>query len=212
MTARRPTPVLTTVLVLVTLVGVIAAGTLAWYWWQRSGPAPDGVTVEAGVVFGDGDRTIDLYLDPACPACRALELHQGDQLAQLADSGDFRVRYHVVGLLDGSTPDDYATRAANAAYCAHDAGFLREYLKSLADTTDPSAGTSDDELVAAGTAAGIDGAAAESFADCVGEGTYEGFVRRSADRAHDEGVTGLPTILVDGEAGSIPAPTTEDQG
>ncbi|MEV0343888.1 thioredoxin domain-containing protein [Nocardia sp. NPDC050713] len=88
---------------------------------------PDGV-----VVLGKPGtpKTIDVFEDPLCPACGALERVYGQELAQQLDEGKLAVRYHYVNFLDPkSSSEDYSTRAIAANECVAEAGNGPSYAK-----------------------------------------------------------------------------------
>ncbi len=88
---------------------------------------PDGVVVvgKPGV-----STTVDVYEDPLCPACGALERVYGQELAQQLDEGKLAVRYHYVNFLDPkSSSKDYSTRAIAATECVAEAGNGPVYSK-----------------------------------------------------------------------------------
>ncbi|WP_431971046.1 DsbA family protein [Nocardia sp. bgisy134] len=88
---------------------------------------PDGIVVlgKPGV-----PTAIDVYEDPLCPACGALERVYGQELAQQLDEGKLTVRYHYVNFLDPkSSSKDYSTRAVAATECVAEAGNGPVYSK-----------------------------------------------------------------------------------
>jgi protein-disulfide isomerase len=163
-----------------------------------AGPRPQAVTLDGGVSLGrDSARVvIDLYEDPQCPSCRQFEIEAGPALADWVDSGLARVRYHVVSFLDRASTNRFSSRAANAMYCAADAGaFLRFHDLIYANQPpEGGAGQTDDQLVALGTRAGI---SSDAFGQCVRTGRYADFVARITDKSSKDGVLGTPTVLVD---------------
>ena len=109
-TARKRTPVLNALLVLCLVVVLAGAGVLGLHWWREQGPSPSGATDDGGVAFGPvtASTVVDLYLDPVCPSCRALVAREESQVDALLATGA-RVRYHVVGFLDGESRDSRPT-------------------------------------------------------------------------------------------------------
>lgn len=80
-------------------------------------------TIDAGgtitVSYNDPPLTIDIYEDPICPYCGALERQYGQQIAQAVDEGKLGVRYHLLTFLDGSSGSgSYSSRASAALMCA----------------------------------------------------------------------------------------------
>ncbi len=153
--------------------------------------------------------TIDVYEDYLCPACRAFEEDAGDELDQLAAEGEALVRYRPVAILDRLSADDYSTRAANAAAVVADAAGVDAFLEfsDLLFANQPAEGgpgLSDQELVSLAARAGATGADVETGIRGLRFGDW---VARVTDQASQEGLTGTPTVLVNGEA--LAAPTAE---
>jgi len=158
-----------------------------------AGAVDDG----SGIAFGTGPSTVDIYEDFMCPHCKEFEESSGGAMDQLGSQGRARVVYHPIAILDGASTTDYSTRSAAAAGCAADSGKFREYARALFDRqpAEGSAGLSDDELVQIGTSIGLD---ESTFGQCVRDGTYESWVQHVTDAASAAGVTGTPTIKVNG--------------
>jgi protein-disulfide isomerase len=160
-------------------------------------PRPAGVAeVGAGVTVGTaaaGAPVIDLYEDFQCPACRDFEQTVGPTLRDLAETGKAKLVYHPLSFLG-----EESVRAANAFGCAADAGKAGPFHDALFANQPPerSGGYKDPELTRAGEQVGITG---ERFAACVTGGTYSGWVRQVARAGSDKGVTGTPTVFVDGK-------------
>ena len=147
---------------------------------------------------------IDLYEDPQCPACREFEQRVGPSIAEWVSSGSTKVNYHVVSFLDRASTTRYSSRAANASYCAADAGVFVRYhdLLYAAQPKEGSAGLSDEQLVQFGRQAG---ATSDSFAQCVTTGRYSDFVSRITGQSNREGVLSTPTLFVNGEVIQTPS-------
>ncbi|WP_330249783.1 DsbA family protein [Nocardia sp. NBC_00565] len=78
----------------------------------------------------DAPKTIDVYEDPLCPSCGALERIYGQEIAQKMDEGKLAVRYHLVTFLDTkSKSKDYSTRAVAANECVAATGSGPVYSK-----------------------------------------------------------------------------------
>jgi len=165
-------------------------------------PSPQPVSIANGVEVGrSGARmTIDLYEDPLCANCKTFVETAGPQLQTWLDSSTAKIKYHVVSYLNGQSPTKYPSRAAEAMYCAADAGRFREYHDIVfGDQPTPGADITNDELIAEGPRAGITGAQQTAFAQCVKSGKYADFVLRISDRANQDGIFATPTLLVDGK-------------
>jgi protein-disulfide isomerase len=152
-----------------------------------------------GVLIGNPNApvTITEYGDFQCPVCR--ELHQlwEPTLEQLIQQG--KVKFEFVGLEYLDRGGTESLRSAGAGVCAADAGKFLEYYNTLYDNqseTENSGFLTNEQLVKFGTDAGI---ADPAFATCVNNGRFEGLVRKNTDAASQNGVTGTPTVLVNGK-------------
>lgn len=165
----------------------------------------DGGSV-SGIAVGPEDAavTVTVMEDYFCPNCRALEERAGAYISGLPDEG-VRVVHAPVAILDfQSKGTDYSTRAASAAVCVADAdtaagepAFLA--FRSLLFANQPPEGTealTDDQLVAFAAQAG----ASEAAQQCIRDGGFEGWAGRNTDAATAAGMTGTPTVWVDGVA------------
>jgi protein-disulfide isomerase len=165
-------------------------------------PSPQPVSISNGVELGrSGARvTIDLYEDPLCTNCKTFVETAGPQLQTWLDSSTAKIKYYVVSYLNGQSPTRYPSRAAEAMYCAADAGRFREYHDIVfGDQPTPGADVTNDELIADGPRAGITGAQQTAFAQCVKSGKYSDFVSKISDKANQDGIFATPTLLVDGK-------------
>ncbi|HEV7896827.1 MAG TPA: thioredoxin domain-containing protein [Planosporangium sp.] len=192
---------------------LVIAGLAGWavYSSQRSGShvTPQHATANGdGLVVGTGAKTVDVYLDFMCPHCKDFEEAAGGSLNQMAAGNKIKLVYHPVAFLDNVSTTRYSTRASAAAGCASDAGKLPEYVQALYAKQPPErgAGLSDDVLIQLGHTAGISGS---GFDTCVREGRYRSWVQYVTDAALKRGVTGTPTVYVDGKqvTPSLPAIT-----
>jgi protein-disulfide isomerase len=161
-------------------------------------------TVDGGttIVVGSADApvTVDLYEDFQCPNCKAFEDATGQTLAQLIADGTVQAHYHGMAFLDTSANDEYSTRALNAAAAVVDAAGpdAFEAFHDLLFANQPAeggTGLTDDQLVGYASQAGAGGAAVQQE---IRDLTYGDWVTNVTDQASKDGVTGTPTVLVDG--------------
>ncbi|HEX4188498.1 MAG TPA: thioredoxin domain-containing protein [Solirubrobacteraceae bacterium] len=162
--------------------------------------------VPAGSVEdGDGIRVgtgpaVELYIDFLCPFCRRFEEASATELESILAAGLGSLVYHPMAFLDRLSTTRYSSRSAAASGCASDASRFLEYKNALFanQPEEGGPGLSDEELAQLGLALDMDPA----FAGCIGEHRYiewAGFVTR---RATERGVTGTPSVFVDG----VPVP------
>jgi protein-disulfide isomerase len=142
--------------------------------------------------------TVDLYEDFQCPNCKAFEAETGSTLTQLIAAGTVQAHYHGMAFLDTSANDDYSTRALNAAAAVVDTAGPDAYQKFhdlLFENQPPETGSglTDDQLVEYATQAGASGVEQD-----IRDLTYGDWVAQVTDQASKDGVTGTPTVFVDG--------------
>jgi protein-disulfide isomerase len=179
------------------IAGVI--GVVAWRTGQPDDPAgPAAATADGtGLAVGTGPVTVEVYLDFLCPACKQFHDATRPTLDGYLSDGTVTVVYRPIAILDPLTSTDFSTRAAGAAGCAADSGGIDEFVAAMManQPAEGSAGLSDDQIVQIGEAAGL---AVPDFGECVRDGPYRDWVARATDAASDRGVTGTPTVFVDG--------------
>ncbi|AKU16756.1 DsbA family protein [Luteipulveratus mongoliensis] len=149
-----------------------------------------------------GVPTVDVYEDFQCPVCGQLEKNNGKSIQQLAAAGDIKLVVHMMSFLDDNLSNDSSKRAANAGFCAADAGKFPEYHNAVfaGQPTQEGQGYTDDQLKKTfATGAGITGAAATTFTKCVDDGTYDDYVKDTEKRSNDDGINGTPAVKVDGK-------------
>jgi protein-disulfide isomerase len=145
--------------------------------------------------------TVDLYEDFQCPNCKAFEAESGQTIAQLIAAGTVQAHYHGMAFLDTSANDQYSTRALNAAAvvlatAGPDAFQAFHDLLFANQPPETGSGLTDDQLVAYAQQAGATGSSVRT--DIQGL-AYGDWVKKSTDQASKDGVTGTPTVLVDGK-------------
>lgn len=153
-----------------------------------------------GIALGAGPVTVDAYIDFLCPFCRRFEEHSGAALDEMVAEGLIRLVYHPLGFLDGLSTTSYSSRASAASGCASDDGRFDQYAKALFANQPPEGGPgfSDAELIALGVSLGLD----ESFARCVTSHVYLPWTAYVTARALERGVSGTPSVFVEG----VPVP------
>jgi protein-disulfide isomerase len=167
-------------------------------------PLPAGVTSDNGYAWqvNTADApSVQIYEDFQCPACGNLEQAYGALIEELAGQGEIELNYHQMTFLDKNLNTDHSVRAAGAFGCAIDAGAGQAYHNTVFANQPATEGDgwTDDQLKQFGADAGITGDVKTTFDKCVDDGTYQDWAELSTKAAFDEGVSGTPTIFVDGE-------------
>jgi len=163
--------------------------------------APQNLTDSGAVLAGDPDApvSVEIYYDYMCPACGAFEAANGEELNRLMDEGVARLELRPISFLDDASEGTrYSTRAANAFAAVVDGApdLVWAFHQALyADQPEEGTeGLSDDEIAAIATDAGVPADVVDRFTD----GTFEPWVADVTAEAFDSGVTGTPTIKIDG--------------
>lgn len=138
-----------------------------------------------------------LYVDFICPICKNFETQYNDQLTTLRNDGKITVEYRPLGFLDSRSTTNYSSRAANAAACVASTAPEKyaDYFNALyaKQPAEGSAGLSDNDLKKMASDMGV------NIESCVDDKTYRPYVKYTTKEAAAIGVTGTPTIFVDGK-------------
>ncbi len=193
----------------ITVIAVMV-GVIAWTLVRAGGPsaavtgtlvAPAGATGTGAVVVGKDSApvTVTVYADFMCPWCGKFERANGDALAGAVDAGTVKLEIHPMAFLDDlSAGTRYSSRAANAfVTLANDDPAVAFRFHRLLYTYQPeenSTGLSDARLVELAREAGATPAMTAGFASQ----TYAPWIARATQQAWDDGVTGTPTVKIDG--------------
>jgi protein-disulfide isomerase len=137
------------------------------------------------------------YIDFICPVCKRFEDTYNDSLTGLRNEGKISLEYRPLGFLDRQSSTNYSSRAANAAACVADQApdKYAEYVDVLF-TNQPAEGgegLSDDKLKSLASDIGAD------INSCVDDRTFRPYVKYSTQLASNVGITGTPTVFIDGK-------------
>ncbi len=192
------------VLLLITVIGAGVQGSRADVSSEANTANASSAT---GVRVGNQQAPVlvDLYEDFGCPDCASVQ--QSGLAKSLADkvkATNIKVNYHMVSFLDSESNGDYSSRAANAGYCAADQSpeaFSKFHdillgKNASGQSNQPANGRPDSQLIAWGKEAGI---ASANFSTCVTSNQHKELVAGVTDEASKRGVTGFPTVFVDGQ-------------
>ena len=76
----------------------------------------DGAGIVAG--YPDAPVQVELYTEPQCNHCAALQANYGDEIGRYINLGLLAVTYRPLTFLDEPTDEDYSERVANALFLA----------------------------------------------------------------------------------------------
>ena len=159
---------------------------------------PAGTTGDGdGIQVGAGPVRVDLFIDFMCPFCRRFELSAWSALERLVHDKAASLVYHPMNFLDAASTTNYSTRAAAASGCAADGERFMHYAHALfvSQPAEGGAGLSNAELAGIGADVGL----GAGFATCVDSGRYLDWPPYVTARAEALGVSGTPTVLVNGK-------------
>lgn len=166
----------------------------------------DGLRAYPDVTLKSGAPTVDIYEDFQCPICNDMENANGAQILADARSGKIKLLWHMMTFLqDNMRNAPASTIAANGLYCAADAGKAAGYHRATFAGQRPEKQEAQGDtftnadLKKYGKQAGITGAALAKFNSCVDKVTYQKYVKATADQAAKNGVTGTPTLFINGK-------------
>lgn len=175
-------------------------------------PEGSGINQETGAIaVGEGEDTLDTYIDFMCPVCGNFEATYGEEIVDMVNAGDITLNIHPISILDRtSLGTEYSTRAANAMYCVAEASpdAALPFMQAMF-ANQPSEGTegmTDDQMLSIAADAGATG-----IDTCVTEREYGDFVQlRTQDTPIQPGSQGIatPTLEINGEVisnSTIPA-------
>ena len=210
---KGPNPaVIGAVVAAVLIVGVVVAILIGNS--SKSGTAASGNAVPVGVVGGTGGGilvdaaalkssvpTVDVYADFQCPICGQFEKAFGPTLTTMAKAGEVNYVVHMMSFLDTNLGNDSSARATNAAACAADAGKFGEYHSAVfaAQPAKEGDGYTNAQLTEFATTAGITGPALTTWQKCTTDGQHTQYVTDVATTSGKAGVTGTPTVKLDGK-------------
>ena len=169
---------------------------------STAGGTPSGAD-GFGVVVGQSDAPTKavIYEDFQCPVCKAFEDASSKQVNEGIANGKVQVEYRIVSFLDSASENQYSSRAANAAAAVLDTAGV-EAFKTFHDTLyanqpeEGTAGPENDQLIDWAVEAGADRA---QVTPAIEQGAFDQWVVDATDAMSKNGVTGTPTIVIDGQ-------------
>jgi protein-disulfide isomerase len=170
---------------------------------QTAKDVPSNLSGTYNVVIGKSSAptTIKAYEDLQCPICKQFEAVTGQQTQAAIDAGKVKVDYHMVAFLDRSSTTNYSSRALNAAMAVLSTAGPDAFMKfrTIAFQNQPaegSAGVPDSTLIDWAVEAGAD---KDKVTPLINGNVYHQWVVNATDQMSKDGVTGTPTIFINGK-------------
>ena len=214
--------VLATIVAVLAIVGVVVGTVIAKNSSGTDtvavGSLPKGVTESGGGMSterakaGSTGPVVDVYEDFQCPVCGQFEQLFGAKITELDEAGTIRLRYHVLTFLDGNLRNDSSARATNAAMCAADQGKFGAFhdVVYAHQPEQEGKGWTDAEIAGFAGQAGLSGSALTAWQTCTTAQRHDAYIASVQAAADKDGVTGTPTIRVDGKDFSLQGVTAAD--
>ncbi|WP_055590733.1 DsbA family protein [Streptacidiphilus griseoplanus] len=167
-------------------------------------PAHSGGPGGTVIVYGNpaAKATLQVYEDFRCPVCARLEHSAGSTIQQLADRGEYRIEYHFGTFLDGNLGGHGSRTALNAAGAALNesaAKFKAFHDVLYADQPEETNDGFADTATLLKLAAKVPGLSTPAFTRAVRDMTYEPWVSKVSEAFDTSGVTGTPTVRLNGK-------------
>ncbi|SDS53601.1 DsbA family protein [Actinoplanes derwentensis] len=169
-----------------------------------SGPlvVPKGATAGGALAVGRPEAPVklEIYLDYMCPYCGKFERANTAEIDELIADGTARVELYPLNFLDRfSSGTRYSTRASNAVATVADRAPDKVMALSRAlfenQPAEGGAGLTDARIAELATAAGVP----QDVVGVLADGLFSTWVTRSNDAAFEAGITGTPTIKINGQ-------------
>lgn len=177
---------------------------------------PKNVTDTEAIPIGQDAApvTVEIYLDYMCPACGQFEKANSGELDRLVDSGTAQIALRPISFLDKTSKGTrYSTRTANAmatvvdrapekAPAFHEALFREQ-------PEEGTRGLPDSRIAELAREAGVPQDVVDDFRAL----TFEPWVVKTTETAFASGVSGTPTVKINGQVfqGDVytPGPLTQ---
>jgi protein-disulfide isomerase len=203
------------IVVVIVLVLALAAGVGVQYYRGHSKvevssngrPEPTVITGPGtsgkGITVGKAGAkvNIDLYLDFRCPHCAEFEEASGSTVDKLVQDGTATLTYWPLQFVN----PDASPRLANAFAAAAANGKALSFADEMYG--DFSKSWTTDQLIELGQQLGVGD---ETFQKALQDNTYAGWLESVGKAADERGVTGTPTVYVNGK--QLPADQLSSEG
>lgn len=182
-------------MILISAVGAAVASLLGLVAWAVFGAATNptgaanvpvnaivdgGISIKSDLHVATASKEIDnsipkivLYEDPQCPICKRFEEPIMPAMLELVKAGKYSLEIHAISFLDGSSANEYSSRASSAIYCVADFAPAKftDFHKAIFDgqPEENTPGPSSDDLAKLASGVGITDASA---IDCIKADKY----------------------------------------
>ena len=214
------------IVVLLVVVAIIGG---AW-WFSRKSSGPSGPDAAAASPKGVNTTTyaypvnnaapptapvVQAWEDFQCPGCKGFEEKYGSTLYPAALKGDINLQLRPTTFLDGASGHSKSASAlATAAWgCAIDAGKALEYHSAVYALPQSSpTNFTPDQLIGVAEQVGITGGALDTFRSCLTSSPpmYAGWAANSQAQFEADGISGTPTLIVNGKDLDLAKVTTPE--
>ncbi len=168
-----------------------------------SAAPPANLGPDNSFVVGSGDAPVTMvaYEDFQCPYCDQFETTMNAQITKWISAGTLKMEYKPIAFLDQSSSTNYSTRALNAAAAVenYDPSAFAAFHKLLFahQPAEGSAGLPNSQLITYAMQATGNTFKAQITA-AVNNETYKGWTAKVTDNMSKNGITGTPTLIVNG--------------
>lgn len=138
---------------------------------------------------------LTIFQDYNCIHCAEFENTYGDQIQALVESGKITLEVRNLTFLDANSPTFYSARTNNVAYSLASQVSTHDFLEFQKEifSHQGTGGLSNEELIEIASKYGAD------VKDDVANNTWRPFVDTVTLESASNGISGTPTIFVDGE-------------
>ncbi|MFJ9840398.1 DsbA family protein [Kitasatospora sp. NPDC101155] len=161
---------------------------------------PDGTVITYGKA--DAPHTMEVYEDFRCPVCKHFEAANGQTVKEITQEGQIKVEFHLAAFLDKNLGGKGSRTALAAAGAALNEGvdkFKAFHDVLYANQPDERSDAFGDVNHLLDLAGQVPGLKTDAFVKAVTDKTYAPWAAKVADAFNDSGVTGTPTVKVDGK-------------
>lgn len=186
-----------TVIGTVLFIVVALAGVAAYSNSSKNSTLPGGTSAKDGygITFNtSATPQIDIWEDFQCPICHTFEGINGSYINEVASSGKAKVIFHPMSFIG---PESKI--AANAAACANVEGKFLQFHTALYEdqsSTENSGHWNSAAMLGLGKKIGI---TSSTFANCVNQNKFDGWVSKIEDSAASKNVNATPTVFINGK-------------